>query len=809
MAANSFAQGTCATASDVGTLDPCIANMTFSITGTNDAANNLASCAFDGDNATWVSFTLAPPATGITIDVADWGGCSGFLCATDITGALYSDGGAGDCSALTAVDDCIDFTGGLANGSSNGPFMYTGLTPGTYYLRLSEEDDQGGDIELQIHATPLPGDDVAMAIPLAAANGTYCNYTANGSDCAGANDANSCIGTVDNTIFYSFTVDASTPQPVTFGLENIICAGSMQMVIVSADCSASQGSGGNCSVNTGDVAPQLSETLPVGDYLLVVDGTAGDDCSWGLSSSLFVACPVVTTPVGGGEDICDGGTPVLDASALVIDDATLAVGSGTVSWWLDAAFTTAYAGTLAYPAAGDGCMAAVVPVFASIECVEDGSLISAGTVDVNVWPAINTTGLTGDGTCGPSFTSACANYTITNDYDANGAAPDFSAETAAGTVVFTITNTGAPTGCDVATVSAAYDCAATGCDLFITEFVYDVCNSSTLGDGSAGANGWGEYIILSNTSAADIDISNATIDDVVPPVSGGTVPAGTMVSAGGCVILAENTQAAWESEYGPVSATGCTFVTTTGTWPSLNNGGDMIGVTGACNNGSFGDLVGDGEAVVWNATTMAFEAGPIVSITPGCAPTAACEITDITIDTTTPVCNADGTYTVTLTTTAGPDASVSYTDANATIAGDDPATTANAATTFTYPIGTDANITVNDTEAACTFGPFAATSPAVDTGIDYMPLTGDCDNSPQITLPAGYTCAYEFLTGTFAGNTGTGGVAMYPAAVVNGNAGTVQFTVTTPCGLTETVAVNFICTSCEAIISTFPANPGN
>ena len=326
---NAFAQGTCATATPIGALDPCLPNQTFSITGTNDAAFNLASCSFDGDEATWVSFTIAAPSTGITIDVADWGGCSGFACATDITGALYASTD-GTCGTLSAVDDCIDFTGGAFNLSSNGPFMYNALAVGTYFLRLSEEDDQGGNIELQIHAIPLTGDSPTNPIDLATANGNYCNYTADGNDCAGANDANSCIGTVDNTIFYSFTVDAMTVQPVTFGLENIICDGNMQMVVVSADCSASQGTGGTCGVTTGAAAPQLSENLALGDYLLVVDGVSGQDCSWTLSSSLtepeMLTCAATYT--GTMADVCAGVAPTFTFTSCDVVPGGSGTGAG-------------------------------------------------------------------------------------------------------------------------------------------------------------------------------------------------------------------------------------------------------------------------------------------------------------------------------------------------------------------------------------------------------------------------------------------------------------------------------------------------
>jgi|GEM_PF-2828688 len=299
----------CNSATDLGGLDPCLSNQEFTINNADDSANNLGSCGFDGDDATWVCFTLVAPSTGVTIDVADWGGCSGFACATDITGALYASAD-GTCGTLSAVDDCIDFTGGFLNGTSNGPFIYNSLAPGKYFLRLSEEDDQGGSIELQIHGNPLPGDSPTNPVDLATANGIYCNFTATGNDCTGANDANSCIGSVDNTIFYSFTVDASTPQPVEFGLENIICDGNLQMVVVTADCSASVGSGGNCGVGTGDPAPQLTENLPPGDYLLVVDGFAGDDCSWGLTTNIPPpGCAIIGTPTLTPGACVDPGTP--------------------------------------------------------------------------------------------------------------------------------------------------------------------------------------------------------------------------------------------------------------------------------------------------------------------------------------------------------------------------------------------------------------------------------------------------------------------------------------------------------------------
>ncbi len=175
---------------------------------------------------------------------------------------------------------------------------------------------------------------------------------------------------------------------------------------------------------------------------------------------------------------------------------------------------------------------------------------------------------------------------------------------------------------------------------------------------------------------------------------------------------------------------------------------------------------------------------------------ATCDITAFNLGATPVQCGNIGTYSVEVSWTDGPDASVSLVDANATISGDNPALVANGTAILAYPIGTDANIVINDTDGTCVFGPLTQVSPT-STPIDYMPIEGTCDDNPQITLPAGYTCAYQFLTGTHSGNTGSGPIAVYPAALVNGDQGTVQYTITTPCGSTETVDVNFICVSCS------------
>jgi len=138
--------------------------------------------------------------------------------------------------------------------------------------------------------------------------------------------------------------------------------------------------------------------------------------------------------------------------------------------------------------------------------------------------------------------------------------------------------------------------------IFITEFVYDVCDESALGETVAAS---GEYFILTNTSSASININGAEFDDDgdVTDGDGELLVYSTPINAGGCLIISGVTQSAWESEYGLVSATGCAFYQTS-SWDQLNNTGDNIGVTGACNNGTFTDLAADGEVMIWDGTSF-------------------------------------------------------------------------------------------------------------------------------------------------------------------------------------------------------------
>jgi len=71
-------------------------------------------------------------------------------------------------------------------------------------------------------------------------------------------------------------------------------------------------------------------------------------------------------------------------------------------------------------------------------CDIDAQPIAGGaTVSVDVYPDIATAAnamLASDGACGPSLTQDCSSFIVTNDYDTNGSAPDFTNEMSAGNV---------------------------------------------------------------------------------------------------------------------------------------------------------------------------------------------------------------------------------------------------------------------------------------------------------------------------------------------------------------------------------------
>ncbi|MCB0516442.1 MAG: hypothetical protein KDD49_10290, partial [Bacteroidetes bacterium] len=183
------------------------------------------------------------------------------------------------------------------------------------------------------------------------------------------------------------------------------------------------------------------------------------------------ACPAlvcsqtITTTINEATYTCDGGSIAaidLDAVAATLqcsgDCSTF-----TIEWFTDAAFTTPYNNdAIAYPVGGDGCSTSSVMLYAKATCSEDNSELSAGTLTVNVYPAINYSIINAD--CQPEIAVPCG-YSVTyaissdgsiNDQLGSGYVCPNAAPSETGTVTFTITDANRPLSCK--TISLPFSC---------------------------------------------------------------------------------------------------------------------------------------------------------------------------------------------------------------------------------------------------------------------------------------------------------------------------------------------------------------
>lgn len=260
-----------------------------------------------GLNDAWVRFVVPAGASQVNINGGSESSC-GFFC----TPAPAMQVLRGSCGALTEIA-CYTTPGLGARGFSN---QTINVSPGeTIYLRLWEAS--GSAIQYDLVLTPttaVPSNDAcASAAPLGTVG---CNVNANGGgapapeSCSGAGGEGTTWNTMDNSVFYTFQVTASTTQPVSITLFNVNCAGGcndIQLALYGGGCAGVGGSDGSspvnnstyygCNAGTGTVTVTATQTLSPGTYYLLVDG-----CSAGLpvqtSSCIFgVSSDVITVPL--------------------------------------------------------------------------------------------------------------------------------------------------------------------------------------------------------------------------------------------------------------------------------------------------------------------------------------------------------------------------------------------------------------------------------------------------------------------------------------------------------------------------------
>ena len=262
--------------------------------------------------------------------------------------------------------------------------------------------------------------------------------------------------------------------------------------------------------------PITGQVIPAGqsvDVTVAADGNGANgtsppgplcfDCMATIVSEPEPACQACPDIVDGtlsaevnaapATDVCSGDVISVCVEVDLTNDptATVEFSNDGGATWLPGVATSATEYCLDFTETNATCDAVAVSYMAQftmssladMTCSLDTQPITGGaTVTVNVYPdvaAVANAMIANDGTCGPSLTQDCANFTVTNTYDGNGATPDFSAETGAGSFDFVITNTGAPMACESVTLPATYSCAT--CDIMIANVAVDCAG----GDGTA------------------------------------------------------------------------------------------------------------------------------------------------------------------------------------------------------------------------------------------------------------------------------------------------------------------------------------
>jgi|GEM_PF-5612557 len=279
-----------------GAVSP-VQSFDFGNANVSNVANpgNCPSNVWQGPhNDFWIGAYVPAGQEAIRFEM-EWSGC-GLFCVSNPGFTVYLANN-NLCTDLTPIH-CDGDNGILP--STEWDISITALQPGDLVLiRAWEIDDQNSDFDIRAVVIP-PNDFCQDALPLA---GTGCNYLASDlfePDTWAPNQTildNNCSGgdwsSNENGVWYTFTIDASTPQPFSIDILNILCdatgAGTLQMGVWtnSGTCDLGLETRIDCAVGIGNVTLGPL-TLQLGDYYLFVDGNAGANCVWEFDSEIIL-----------------------------------------------------------------------------------------------------------------------------------------------------------------------------------------------------------------------------------------------------------------------------------------------------------------------------------------------------------------------------------------------------------------------------------------------------------------------------------------------------------------------------------------
>ncbi|PCJ23407.1 MAG: hypothetical protein COA97_11770 [Flavobacteriales bacterium] len=496
--------------------------------------------------------------------------------------ALYS----GPCSAPILIE-CDDDDGVFLM-----PYIYsTGLTPGTtMYIRMWEyNNDANGQFGICV-STP-DNDDCATAQQICDLNGyggiTSSAYTIDTpSNMCGIGDplnpTPGCVfgtgytGTspvqIDNNSWLTFVASATT---ATLFVQVNYCSNGngMQMQIFS---------GTNCT-NFTAVSPFLETTnsqtitatglIPGNTYYIVIDGFAGDVCSYTISATSGIQ---VVTAVTTKEAICLGDTATVSA---------LTTGSGP--------FTYSWSSTPS-GASGNNVFLPVAPTQTTLYTVnvtgQCGSLTTANIlITVNPIPTANITA---------SDTIVCENETINLNGNPTGGVPPYT---------HLWTGTGQPFLNTSSAVSPVFSSSTVGNYTLIYE-VSDPIGCSVKDSISIIVNALPTVNITGNLTICNGDTTTLT-------ATGGGVYSWNTGSSLDSIVIAPTTN----TNYNVVvtNANNCTDSTNVNVQVNASPVALILGPTIICQGNSTTLVASGGSSYLWNngATTPSISISPIADST--------------------------------------------------------------------------------------------------------------------------------------------------------------------------------------------------
>ena len=323
-----------ATVAPVNTSTTCTQTVSGTVIGAT-ASTEPNGCFGTSDDDVWFQFTAT--STTHTISLLNVTGST-----TDLFHVLYS----GTCGALTQIY-CSDPNASTANNLVVGQ---------TYFVRVytySSTGNQTSAFDLCI-GTPTPppscinntpaGNTCSIATPICNLNGYCGNTSASYTADSWPQLSTAFCGSIENNSFLTFVASSSTISLDVWVTSSQDNNGIQILVFSAATCGSGPVTSLTCwstgNVAAGSVNVSASGLTPGNTYYIMIDGFAGDVCSYVIASSSGITAPVLITPTTSTttSTICLSQSATLNASG----------GNGSYTWSPSNNLNTSTGGTVIF-----------------------------------------------------------------------------------------------------------------------------------------------------------------------------------------------------------------------------------------------------------------------------------------------------------------------------------------------------------------------------------------------------------------------------------------------------------------------------